>query len=178
MIYQTNPIVAMDENHIQLIGSLIKCSKPQSVLEIGIGTGLVTKTILESFEYNQIKPNLTCVDNFYDWSGNAPAGFETYENVINFISSDERNFIYNCKQKYDFIVSDADHHHTNEWVEQTLGILNTNGILIYHDVTNGSFPNLYSIIEYVKRNNINYILFDKSSRIEERCDRGLLVIYK
>jgi predicted O-methyltransferase YrrM len=178
MIYQTNPIVAMDHNHIELIGSLIKCNKPKTVLEIGIGSGLVTKTIIDSFSFNEMEIRLTCVDNFIDWNGNTPLGFETYMDIINFISKDERTFIHECNSTYDFIISDADHHHTNEWIDKTLNILNPGGILIYHDVTNKDFVNLYSIINYVQQHKLNHFLFNKNSKPTERCDRGLLIINK
>jgi predicted O-methyltransferase YrrM len=178
MIYQTNPNFAMDSNHIDLIGSLIKCSKPNSILEIGVGSGLVTKVIIDAVNYNQMLLNLTCVDNFLDWNGNTPPGFGTFRNIIKFIKQSEKEFIHSCNQQFDFIVSDADHHHTNEWIDRTFSLLAKNGILIYHDVTNINFTNLYDIINYVKMNNIRYSLFNKSSLNTERCERGLLVIYK
>jgi spermidine synthase len=178
MIYQTNPIVAMDDNHVDLIKSLVMCNKPKNILEIGIGSGIVTKVLIEASQYNKINVNITCVDNFYDWNGNVPEGFDSFINYINFINSNEKDFVYNCVDKYDFIVSDADHHNTNEWVDKTYDMLNNNGILIYHDVTNKDFPNLYNIVDYVVNNNINYIIFNKSSLPNERCERGLIVIYK
>lgn len=178
MIYQTNPIVAIDDNHIQLIHSLIICNKPSTILEIGVGSGLVTKTIINAFRYNEIINKITCVDNFLDWNGNTPAGFETFHHDIEFIKSDEKKFIYTCDSKYDFIISDADHHHTNEWVDKTFSLLNNGGILIYHDVTNIDFPNLFDIIRFVQNNNIRYTVFNKSSKSSERCERGLLIIFK
>jgi predicted O-methyltransferase YrrM len=120
---------------------------------------------------------LTCVDNFWDWRGQPPAELKDVTE-INFIHSNEYNFIMNCKEKYDFIVSDADHENTDKWVANTIDLLNTNGILIYHDVTNKGYPNLYSIVEYVRNNNIQHMLFDQNSLPNERCDRGLLVIKK
>jgi len=178
MIYQTNPIVAMDDNHIQLIYSLILCNKPNTILEIGIGSGLVTKTIIDAFHYNQMPTKITCIDSFLDWNGNIPIGFETFHDIIDFKQSNEKDFIFNCTETYDFIISDADHHHTNEWVDKTYNLLNTGGILIYHDVTNSDFPNLFDILRFVRDNKIRYGLFNKSSKSTERCERGLLVIFK
>lgn len=178
MIYKTNPNYAIDLNHIQLIHSLILSHKPQSVLEIGIGTGLVTKNIIDAFVYNQIPLDLTCVDSFIDWNGATPIGFETFQQHIKFINKNEKDFISSCLDTYDFIISDADHHHTNEWVDKTYSLLNKKGIIIYHDVTNNEFPNLYDIIKYVEKNNINHVVFNKSSLGTERCERGLLVVFK
>jgi len=178
MIYQTNPGVAIDHNHIELIGSLIKCNKPESILEIGIGSGLVTNKIIEAVHYNHMKLNLTCVDNFIDWNGHVPIGFATFKDLINFISSDEKSFVAKCELTYDFIISDADHHHTNEWVDKTINLLNKGGILIYHDVTNKDFKNLYNIVIHAQKHRLNHVVFNKSSKPGERCERGLLVIFK
>lgn len=168
----------MDFNHIHLIGSLILSHKPKSVLEIGVGTGLVTKKIINAFAYNNIPVDLTCVDNFTDWRGSTPTGFETYQQQIKFIPKDEKEFVSSCLNTYDFIVSDADHYRTNKWFDKTYSLLNNKGILVYHDVTNKQFPNLYDIVKYVETNNINHVIFNKSSLDTERCDRGLLVIFK
>jgi len=178
MIYLTNPIVAMDDNHIQLINTLVLCNKPTSILEIGVGSGLVTKTILEALQYNQKPSILTCVDNFLDWNGQTPQGFDSFKDSINFINSNERDFVMGCKETYDFIVSDADHHHTNEWVDETYNLLNEGGILIYHDVTNHDFRNLYDIVRYAESRQINHVIFNKSSLPYERCERGLMVMFK
>jgi predicted O-methyltransferase YrrM len=178
MIYQTNPSYAIDNNHIQLIHSLILSHKPKTVLEIGVGTGLVTKSVLDAFIYNQMPVDFTCVDNFCDWRGSTPIGFETFQEHIKFIQQNEKDFVLSCLNKYDFIISDADHHRTNEWVDKTYSLLNNKGILIYHDVTNRQFPNLYNIIKYVETNNIHHVVFNKSSLVTEQCERGLLVIFK
>lgn len=170
----------MDNNHLDLIYSLVICSKPIKSLEIGIGSGASTKKIILGYEYNQIKLDLTCVDNFCDWNGTPPSELATIERVtsINFIKSNECDFVLSCKEKYDFIVSDADHENTDKWVDKTLNLLNENGILIYHDVTNVDYKNLYSIIDYVSENNIQHFIFNRNSLINERCERGLLVIKK
>lgn len=172
-----NPIVQIDNNHIELIYGLILSNKPKSCLELGIGSGLTTKKIIEAFEYNKIIPNIDCVDNFYDWSGNIPQHIKEL-NTINLIMSDEYSYIQSCKKKYDFIISDADHMNAHKWVKETIDLCNNNGIIIYHDVTNPIFPNLYEIILQIKKLNLRYFLFNRNSLSEERCDRGLLVIQK
>lgn len=178
MIYKTDPIVAMDNNHINFIYSLMVCAKPKKVLEIGVGSGLVTNALLKGFEYNNLEVDLTCVDNFYDWNGVAPEGFDTFSDRIRFINSSERDFTHEHKETYDFIVSDADHHHANEWIDLTVGLLNPGGALICHDVTNPQFRNLYGIVSYAESKNLTHIIFNKSSLPHERCERGLIVIFK
>lgn len=169
--------ISIDENHIEMIYSLIICDKPSSVLEIGIGSGKTTSKIIEAFEYNNIIANIDCVDNFFDWGGQIPEHIKQIKN-INLIISDEKGFIENCTKRYDFIISDADHEHTHLWVEKTIGLLNPGGLLIYHDITNKSYPNLYSVLNFVQTNKYSFMLFNKNSKTTERCDRGLLVIRK
>jgi predicted O-methyltransferase YrrM len=179
MILQTNPIVAIDDNHVQLIKSLVMCNKPKTILEIGIGSGIVTKAVIDASRYNNISTFITCVDNFLDWGGKPPVGLvDLLNECTSFVRSNEKDFIYSTAEKYDFIVSDADHQHTHEWVSKTYDLLNTGGILIYHDVTNKEYPNLYEIVRYVQRYNINHVLLNRSSLPNERCERGLLVIFK
>jgi hypothetical protein len=166
----------MDDCHIELIYGLLISHKPKKVLEIGIGSSIVTNKILEAFDYNDIYPRITCVDNFIDWGNIPPINTSVYQN--RYIVSNEKDFIENCNEKYDFIVSDADHEHTNEWFDKTFDLLEDNGILIYHDVTNYEYPNLFSIVVMCKEKGINYLLFNRSSLKNERCERGLLVIQK
>lgn len=179
-LYSCHNYVRMDDNHIHLIYSLVICSKPKSILEIGIGSGSVTDQLIKANTYNEIDATITCVDNFYDWNGNPPPEYEEIKKIrnIQYIISDEQSFVKSCNTKYDFIISDADHHHAHLWIDKTFEILNTNGILIYHDITNPQFINLSKIVEYVKDNNINHMIFNQSSLKSERCERGLLVIKK
>ncbi len=177
-LYNTPDYVMMDQNHLDLIKSLVICNKPKKSLEIGIGSGAATSKIIEGYEYNKINLDLTCIDNFCDWNGISPIELDYVKQTknIKFIKSNEHDFIVSNIEKYDFILSDADHNNTDKWVDKTLDMLNDNGILIYHDVTNKDYKNLYSIVEYVKANNIQHMVFNSNSLPEERCERGLLVI--
>lgn len=171
--------IAIDNNHIELIYGIIISHKPQNILEIGIGSGLLTKKILSAFKYNGIKNNLDCVDNFFDWSGIAPSHILDIKD-INLIYKSEEEFIRTCEKKYDLIISDADHFNSHKWIDKTCCLLNENGILIYHDITNKMFPNLSSIISFFEINSskYSYFIFNKNSRNDERCDRGLLIVYR
>ena len=171
--------ISIDKNHIDLIYSLLICAKPIKTLEIGIGSGLVTQKIVEAYEYNKIKPQIDCVDNFFDWNQHMPEHISKLKSV-NIINMSEEHFISSCNNTYDFIISDADHYNTHKWIDQTCGLLNKSGILIYHDITNSMFPNLLSILNYFQTNRTNYshFLFNKSTLAGERCHRGLLVIQK
>lgn len=167
--------ISIDSNHIELIYSLIICHKPNNCLELGIGSGLTTKRIVQAFDYNEIVPNIDCVDNFFDWNGNCPDHIKELTS-INIIINNEYDFLTSCNKKYDFIISDADHNNTDRWLDKTLQLLNAGGMLIYHDVTNVEFPNLKKLIEQAKTLRLNHMLFTKNSKMNERCNRGLLVI--
>ncbi len=171
----------MDQNHINLIASLVTCSKPSSILELGIGSGAVTRVLMDSADYNQRFNNqmftaITCVDNFLDWGGVEPRGIA--ELPVDLVVSSERDFIASYHRKFDLIVSDASHEHAHEWMNKVFSILNPRGVIIHHDVMNPDYPNLRLITERVIELGWSHVVFDKSSRQDERCWRGLLVAFK
>lgn len=170
--------VKIDQSHLDLIYGLLTASKPKKVLELGMGSGIATDVILKAFAYNEIPLNLTCVDNWHDWHFIKPPEIARYEsNGVKVITSPEKDFVFSCHEKYDFIVSDADHDHAQDWFEKTLSLLRDHGILIYHDVTNPDFANLYTIYQKVQNQQLPHMLFNVSSKPNEKCERGLLVIY-
>ena len=177
-----NETVKIDVCHALLILGLVSAHKPKRILEIGIGGGRATDEILRGIEYNQNNAEYTIVDNFCDFGGNSELVTERYgSRVKNIINSNEKDFVYSTKEEFDFIMSDADHHHTHEWFEHVFNnLLLPNGILIYHDVNVFEFgyPNLLEIYDYCKTNKLSHFLFNESSLPDERCGRGLLVIFK
>jgi predicted O-methyltransferase YrrM len=184
-MFGTNESVKVDLVHAKLVGGLVASLKPSNILELGIGGGRVTDEILTAIDFNQNNPRYTLVDNWYDFGFSMPLEVsEKYSDKINIVTSDEKDFVFSTKEKYDFIMSDADHHHTNEWFEYVYdNLLSEEGILIYHDVNvfpeiEGSFPNLVEILDKCKKQNIHHKLFNKSTLPNERCHRGLLVIFK
>lgn len=173
-----NEEVMIDESHASLIYGLVASSKPESVLEFGLGGGRSTRSALDAIRYNHNQPKYTLVDNWMDYGGIKPDLFAYECSGIDFITSDEKDFVLNCQNKYDFIISDADHHHSHEWFIDTYGLLNECGIMVCHDVTNSDFPNLRRILYQCEAWHIKSVLFNKSSRSDERCGRGLLVVFK
>jgi len=173
----------IDEAHARLISGLVASHKPDNILELGLGGGRSLDAVLLSTEFNENSPTVTLVDNWSDWSGVIPAGvLETYDDRVNVVTSNEKEFVFSTSDKYDLIISDADHYHTNEWFEHVYdNLLNPNGILIYHDINlfeDEWFINLREIYEVCKKRSLNHFLFNKNSRHGERCQRGLLVIFK
>jgi predicted O-methyltransferase YrrM len=184
-MFGNNENVKIDVCHAHLVAGLVASHKPDKVLELGVGGGRATDNILEAIAYNGNNPSYTLVDNWIDFGRAMPIEVkERYGEKINIVTSDEKDFVFSTKDKYDFILSDADHHHTNEWFRYVYdNLLLPNGILIYHDVNlfpeiDGSFPNLLEILEECKNSNLHHVLFNKSTLPNERCHRGLLVIFK
>lgn len=166
--------VVMDDCHIELIRALVRSAKPKKILELGIGSGAVTIAILDAVKHNQNDAALTCVDNFFDWGGVPPHGLALIHAKV--ASENEGNFIASCVDKFDFIVSDADHEHSHEWADKTLLLLNRGGIAVFHDVSNPDYPNLSRVIATAESMCFQTMLFNTSSRPDERCHRGLLVV--
>lgn len=172
-------MIQIDTVHAKLLNALVLADKPKRVLELGYGIGFATDEIYAGLEYNQQPYTYTLVDNWSDYSDPEQVR-EKYSNKIDIITANEKDFVFGCKEKYDFIMSDADHHSTDQWFEYVYdSLLADGGILCYHDVMLTSmFPNLYSIVERCKEYNLRYRVFDKSSLPGEMCFRGLIVIFK
>lgn len=189
-----NP-VAVDACHADLIASLVKCNKPKKVLELGFGSGFTTQKIIDALNYNEENARsdygppatFTLVDNWFDWNGTVPPDVQRFANQrVQIITSSEVNFVFNVNETWDFIFSDADHFNTDKWFDYVYDrLLNDGGILVYHDVCEtapstgeGWFPNLAHIIRKARKLGLTHKLFNKQSRNDERCWRGLLVIFK
>ena len=178
--------VAVDQCHLDLVYGLIVSHKPNSVLELGVGSGRTTKTIIRATDNNQNKPDITLVDSWFDFNGKAPACIENYKKFCKVVPMDEMNFVFSTRNTYDFIFSDADHWNADKWFDYVYDrLLNPNGILIYHDVSTGPlpnnelrFPNLTSILYKCKERGISHVHLDRCSKPGERCYRGFLVIFK
>ncbi len=174
--------VKIDDCHVSLIFSLVKSHKPNSVLELGFGSGNSAKAILSACGYNQKKCKYTLVDNWMDFGRKIPDEFQEYldENwTIDVVTSEEKDYIDSCSETFDFILSDADHSSCHRWFDRVYNdILNPGGILIYHDVTSPEYKNLYGIVVVCALKGLSHVVFSKSSRPDERCERGLLVIFK
>jgi predicted O-methyltransferase YrrM len=170
---------AMDVCHyLQIIGSLL-AKKPEQVLEVGIGTAQLTAALVMGLRYNGTGV-LTCVDNWSEWRGVEPAGIvalrESGVRVVAPVS--ERNFLSECPDNtYDFVISDGDHRNVDQWVDDYFRITRPNGFIYFHDTNNNSmFPAISRVLERVQELGLPYYHFIKSTRPEERCERGLLLV--
>ncbi len=175
-----DPGVRIDIAHAKLIEGLVCAHKPESVLEFGFGRGRSAEAILRGIEFNGNEPYTVLVDNWGDWGKEMPpeakSFFAEHENIL-LVAMDEGEFVKQCGQSFDFIMSDADHNCTHEWFERVYDdLLNPGGVLITDDVT--QFPGLIGIVEKCRERNLRHVVFEKNSQSWERCQRGLLCIFK
>ncbi len=171
--------VGMDTCHyLQIIGSLV-AKKPQQVLEVGVGTALLTVGLVMALRYNQCGV-LTCVDNWADWQGVEPPEIASLREagVTVVAPVEERRFITECPSNmYDFVISDGDHKNSGSWVDDYFRITKPDGFIYFHDTNNHDrFPSLSRIEDHVKGLGLPYFHFTQSSRPDERCERGLLFV--
>ena len=94
--------VAVDDNHLNLVTSLVQCHKPSNILELGVGSGATTLAIKKGIELNENEqtipgyksPQLTLVDNWNDWGFKPPAFVQELKTKVNLVESDELEFIF------------------------------------------------------------------------------------
>lgn len=172
--FERKNAISIDLCHNVLLFGAILSSKPNKVLELGIGNGYSTKCILAALKYNQMGA-LTSVDNFYDWKGRKPDHVDELQAMgANIIVEAERAFVHNAESNtYDFIMSDADHDHAGEWVDQIVRIAKNDAIIFVHDVF--YTPSVNKYLQYCQHNNIPHFVFNKSSLLNESCHNGLLM---
>jgi predicted O-methyltransferase YrrM len=181
--FTTRTEIKIDTAHAELIKGLVIANKPQTLLELGVGGGKSVDATLAGLSFNQQAYDYTLVDNWLDFGGEIPPEVvEQYTDKVNIITSSEKDYIFSCNKKFDHIMSDADHQQSHLWFEYVYeNLLNPGGILIYHDVNLfdlQSYPGLKEIYNKCKVTNKKYCLFNRNSLPDEKCERGLLVIFK
>lgn len=174
-----NQDAGMDACHyVQIVASLM-AKKPRSILEVGIGTALLTVGLIMGIRYNRCGA-LTCVDSWYDWHGEEPPDIDSLREagVTVLAPVEERQFLRECPDnEYDFVISDGDHRNSGSWVDEYFRITKPDGFMYFHDTNDhGAFPSLSLIEARVKELQLPYYHFTQSSRPDERCERGLLFV--
>ena len=134
-----------DDHHTrfaELLSDLINSNDTRNILEIGGSTAKLAKMILKS---NQSIKNWTIIEP------NIPEQTEEIDNRISFISEFFNSNLLN--EKYDLVI----HSHTlehmfnpNEFLSEVNKCLKTDGLHIF------SFPNLYSYLEDLHPNILNF----------------------
>ena len=171
-------VVAIDAAHNLFLVGAVASRKPENVLELGIGSGLVTNSLLHALRFNR-KGRLTSVDNWCDWNGVEP-GFVAplREAGVNVVVAGEEEFVRSAPtDAYDFLVSDADHFRSAGWLDQHLRIVRHDGFLFFHDTNQPRvFPGLATIVGQIEHRCLPHFHFKESSRPDERCQRGWLYV--
>jgi len=172
--------VAIDKAHTALIYGMVLSTKPKLILELGIGSGFITKTVLYALGYNGVG-NLTSVDNWHDWQGKEPKHIkELRELGCNVVAPiEEETFVKsNQDKRYDIIIVDGNHRQGGNWAHLVYNMLNDNGILFAHDVRMPQYPTLRRYEDVAGQHKDFYTVFNVNSRQDEMCNRGLLMIMK
>jgi predicted O-methyltransferase YrrM len=174
--FPENPVAIDVAHNLFLIGALV-ARKPERVLELGIGSAYVTRSLLAGLRYNR-RGTLTAVDNFLDWKGVEPpyvadlraAGAEVIAPMT------EKEFVFAAPtDAYDFLVSDADHSRSGTWVDEHLRIVRDDGFMFFHDTNHETkYKSLRLIEKRIRELGLPYYHFTRNSRPDERCDRGWL----
>ena len=178
----TGVSVAIDRCHnLFMMGALLS-KKPDDVLELGVGSGFVTVSLIHGLRYNG-KGKLTCVDNWADARGGAmdDLAADLRRLGVNLVAPmEEYRFVSSCpSDSYDFLISDADHVNSGTWVDQHLRIVRKGGFLFFHDTNQlQEYPNMALIEQRVKELNLCHYHFKESSRPDEQCERGWLFVMK
>jgi predicted O-methyltransferase YrrM len=171
--------IKIDSNHVELIYGLILSAKPKTILEFGLGRAVATDRILTAILYNGIPVRYTVVDNWKDFGGKIPDEARNYAIRVNLVTEDEGRYIAETSERFDFILCDGDHFNSEKYFDYVYDrLLNSPGILIYHDVVGAEFPNLHEIPRKAAALSLSHFIFATSTRPDEHCERGLLVVFK
>jgi predicted O-methyltransferase YrrM len=172
-----NPIAIDCAHNLLIIGSVL-ARKPRQILELGFGTGYLTKSLMCAINFNT-SGALTTVDNWYDTKGEEPhTAKELRAAGLNLVNSGEEEFVRRAPTDfYDFLISDADHYNSLKWVDQYLRVVQHDGMLFFHDTNQPqTFAKLARLEAEIIRRKLPCFHFKQNSRPDERCDRGLLFV--
>jgi len=174
--------VAIDRCHNMFMMGALLSKKPDDILELGLGSGYVTISLIHGVRYNG-KGKITCVDNWADARGAfmEDLSADLKKLGVNVVAPvEEYSFVSGCpSDAYDFLISDADHVNSGTWVDQHLRIVRSGGFLFFHDTNElNLYPNMALIVKRVTELNLCHYHFKESSRPDEQCERGWLFVMK
>lgn len=169
--------VAIDRAHAVLLMGMVLSRKPRDILELGVGSGFVTKTLLQGTRFNGVG-TITAVDNWLDWSGEEPPLIaELRAQGVNVVAPmEEETFVHGAPDDaYDLMVSDADHRRSGTWIDEHLRIVRHDGFMFFHDTNHlDRFRTLGLVEKRLRELGLPFYHFTESTRPDERCDRGWL----
>lgn len=121
--------------------SFVKNKNPKKVLELGCGTGFLTKNLSKMLSFEDYKA-LDIVEDCQEYI------MEINPN-INFIANDIEEFITTSKEKFDLIISNASLQWLDDFeptVKKLLKMLNPNGEFIFSTFGQENFREIYHAI--------------------------------
>jgi hypothetical protein len=172
-----NPIAIDRAHNLFLVGAVLS-KKPRNVLELGIGTGYLTMSLIHALRYNGVG-QLTSVDNWFDTHGIEPKfGADLRAAGVKIVSSGEKEFWQQARSSsFDFLISDADHQNSADWFEHHIRVVERDGLMFFHDTNMPDmFPGLAKLEARIKNLGFPYYHFTQSSRPDENCGRGMLFV--
>lgn len=173
-IRPTDNPTAIDLAHAVLLAGVVASAKPDDVLELGFGGGYSTDAIVQSLTWNG-RGRLTIVDDWSDWRGVRPTHAARFP-AVEFVTESEESFVKSAPaNRYDMLVSDADHSRSHLWFGDHCRIVRDSGTMFFHDTANADYPNLAGIVRDVESAGMPHTHFIASSRPGERCGRGWLM---
>lgn len=165
---------AIDRCHGSLIFGSCVSAKPNRILELGTGTGFITRLLLCAIRYNG-GGFLTTLDHGKEKLASKAVLKLFRESGVEMIDKDEQEFC--CAEgenRYDFLVSDANHY--GNWFEEHFRITSPGSLCFFHDTNTLDYPGLVRLESYVRKLGWAYHHFRKSTRADENCSRGLLMV--
>jgi glycosyltransferase involved in cell wall biosynthesis len=170
---------ALDPCHnLFLIGTVLS-KKPASVLELGIGSGYLTLSLIYALRYNG-KGCLTCVDNWRDWGGTEPEGIDKIRaagvRVVAPVSREE--YVKQCPgDTYDLLISDTDPFLNGSWIDEHLRITKHDGFLFFRNTDHKHDLSGFQQVEArLRQLGLFYYHFNEQSRPDENCSSGWLFV--
>jgi predicted O-methyltransferase YrrM len=166
---------ALDVSHSLFLFGAVLSKKPERILELGIGTGLVTLSLVAAAKFNG-KGHITSVDNWFDWNGKEPPGIDQLrKHGVAVIVDSEQAFLRKCpSDQYDVLISDADHFNSGNWLSEHLRVTRNDAFLFFHDTNSPEWPTLFTIQQRISH--LPHYHFTENSRPDERCSRGWLFV--
>ena len=175
--FDTEEIRSVDRCHnIFLIGSVLS-KKPRNILELGIGTGSLTVSMIYALRYNGVG-KLTCVDDWSAWGGQEPAGIdEIRDGGVKMVApKGGSDYLRECPDaSFDMVVADAIHLNSKGVLDQLERVCADNAFVFVRNSNLSGVPSENGGIEgWLKARGNPLYHFTESTRSDEHCEDGWL----
>ena len=170
-------INSIDHCHnVLLIGSVLS-KKPRNVLELGIGAGGLTISIIYALRYNGVG-KLTCVDDWSAWDGREPDGIDEIRaggvKIVAPVGIAE--YLPQCPDSaFDMVVADALQIEEMETLDQLERVAAEGAFVFFRNSNRQVSGGRNGAIEkWLGNRQMCCYHFTESSRPDEHCEEGWL----